>query len=257
MIRWLVILTLSAAPMARADTDDDGLTRVGIREFNAAYLAWDAAGFLRATALFREASVQAPDRVLNFYWMGASEFHRMVLLRGADDSPGTAGALEDARESAMSALEQAIERDPAHAECHALLGTVYGMKIEGSLMRALRYGRRVQRHRVAALKQGADNPRVMYLLGTGQFHTAKTAAAFRETLVTLRKAEALFQAEKPQPVHPLEPRWGFSSCLVFIGLTFEQLDQPGKAGEYFQKALQEQPLNHMARAGLERLKPTQ
>ena len=100
---------------------------------------------------------------------------------------------------------------------------------------------------------GAQNPRVRYLLGTCQFHTAKKPAAQREALATLLSAEKLFAAEAQRAAGPLEPRWGRSSCLTFIGRTYELLGQRAEAADYFRKALAEHPADHVAKEGLARV----
>jgi tetratricopeptide (TPR) repeat protein len=146
-----------------------------------------------------------------------------------------------------------VKLDPRHAESHALLGTIYGMKIDGNLVRAAWYGPRVEKHRKAALEFGAENPRVRYLLGTCQFFTAKKPAAWREALATFLAAEKLFTAEAQRPTAPLEPRWGYTSCLTFIGRTYEQLGQRKEAEDYFRKALARQPSDHLAKKGLARV----
>ena len=146
-----------------------------------------------------------------------------------------------------------MKLDERHAESHALLGTLYGMKIDGNLLRGARFGPRVQKHQKQALEFGADNPRVRYLLGTCQFHTAKKPAAQREALATLLAAEKLFAAEAQRPAGPLEPRWGRSSCLTFIGRTYELLGQRTEAADYFRKALAQHPADHLAKEGLARV----
>jgi tetratricopeptide (TPR) repeat protein len=127
------------------------------------------------------------------------------------------------------------------------------MKIDGNLVRAAWFGPRVEKHRKMALESGAENPRVRYLLGMCQFHTAKKPAARREALTTLLEAERLFAAEATAPPGPLEPRWGRSSCLTFIGRTYEWLGQRTEAADYFRKALAEHPADRLAKEGLERV----
>jgi hypothetical protein len=134
-----------------------------------------------------------------------------------------------------------------------LLGTLYGMKIGGSVLRAVRFGPRVQQHRQRALANGAENPRVMYLLGVCEFHTAGKPAAWRKALASLLEADKLFEAEQNRANTPFEPRWGRSSCLTFLGRTCEQLDQPKDAADYFSKALSMHPADHLAREGLQRV----
>ena len=99
----------------------------------------------------------------------------------------------------MDALTQAVKLDASHAESHALLGTLYGMKISGNMLRAVWLGPRVQLELKLALAAGAKNPRVQYLLGMCQFYTALKTASRREALANLLAAEKLFEAEAKTP----------------------------------------------------------
>jgi tetratricopeptide (TPR) repeat protein len=253
MIHKLALLMVATALLVRADDTVDQLTSAGIKEFGAAYQAWDGGRFGTAAELFRQACTKAPDSSVNFYWQGAARFHRLLQLRGQPESEANTKAAAAAMEGAVAALETAVKLDAQHAESHALLGTLYGMKINGSMLRAVRYGPSVAKHQKQALRFGAENPRVRYLLGTGLFHTAGDEASRREALTTLLAAEKLFAAEAKRPAKPFEPRWGQSSCCTFIGRTYEMLGQRPAAAEYFRKALAEQPSDHIALAGLARV----
>ncbi len=253
MSRWLSILILFTAQFARADATADKLTTAGIAEFTAAYRAWDGPRFSAAAELFRQASTNAPASCTNFYWLGTAWFHRMLQLQNAPANPTNAPAAAAAMDAAIDALKTALKLCPGHAESHALLGTLYGMKINGSVVRAAWFGPRLARHRDQALEFGANGPRVQYLLGMCEFHTAKKPAAWRETVTTLLAAEKLFDAEAEVAGGPLDPRWGRSSCRTFIGRTYESLGERAKAEEYFRKALAEHPVDHVAKDGLKRV----
>jgi tetratricopeptide (TPR) repeat protein len=247
------ILMVLAALVARAADRADELTAAGIAEFTAAYQAWDGQRFAAAAELFRQASANAPGSSTNFYWLGAAQFHRMLQLQTPPASLTNKLAAEAAMDSALAALGTAIKLDARHAESHALLGTLYGMKIDGNLVRGLRFGPKVQKHRKQAMELSADNPRVRYLLGTCQFYTAKKPAAQREALASFLAAEKLFTAEAQRAAGPLEPRWGRSTCLTFIGRTYELLGQRTEAADYFRQALALHPADHMAKEGLVRV----
>ena len=242
-----------AALLARADGRADELTAAGIAEFTVAYQVWDGQRFAAAAELFRQATTNTPGSSTNFYWLGAAQFHRMLQLRGLPASSTNTLAATAAMDAALAALSSAVKLDARQAESHALLGTLYGMKIDGNLVRGLRFGPRVQKHRNQAMEFGADNPRVRYLLGTCQFHTAKKPAAQREALASFLAAEKLFIAEAQHAAGPLEPRWGRSTCLTFIGRTYELLGQRTEAADYFRKALAQHPADHVAKEGLARV----
>lgn len=255
MIYKLILLLLAVVPWLRADETAGRLTAAGIVEFTAAYQAWDGARFGAAAGLFQQAGGRTPADSVNFYWQGAALVHRLLQLRSQRASEANAMDGAAAMDGAVAALETAIELDGRHAESHALLGTLYGMKIDGSLLRAVRYGPSVAKHQKLALEAGADNPRVQYLLGTGQFHTAGDEAARREALTTLLAAEKLFAAESRRPAKRFEPRWGHSSCLTFIGRSYEQLGPRVAAAAYYRRALAAHPADHVALAGLARVAP--
>ena len=239
--------------MVRADSDTDKLTLAGIAEFTKAYQAWDGARFAAAVNLFKQACTNASATATNYYWLGTAEFHRLLQLMGLPESASNKLAANTALAAAVDALTQAVKLDASHAECHALLGTLYGMKISENMLRAVWLGPSVQREQKLALASGANNPRVQYLLGMSQFYTACRTASRREALTTLLAAEKLFEAEAKTPPGPLEPRWGHDSCLTFIGSCYEKLDQRGEAESYFRKALAMHPQDGLAQAGLKRV----
>ncbi len=253
MIRWISIWICLAAVLLRGESATDTLAANGVAEFKAAYQAWDGARFGVAAQLFRQACMNAPGFCTNFYWLGVAQFHRMLQLQTLPASPANTVAADAAMEDALAALKTAVKLDERNAESHALLGTLYGMKINGSLARAAWFGPRVQSHRNKALEAGAENPRVQYLLGMCEFHTADKPPARREALARLLIAEKLFEAEAHHPPGPLEPRWGWSSCLTFIGRTYELLGRSQEASGYFRKALAAHPADHIAKEGLGRV----
>jgi tetratricopeptide (TPR) repeat protein len=253
MMRSGTILLLGMALLVRADESADELTAQGIAEFTAAYEAWDGDRFGAAAQLFRQAAALAPNVGTHAYWLGVAEFHRMLQLRNPPPTRPSQGSAASAMEAATDALTRAVELEVRDAESHAMLGTIYGLRIDGNLFRALRLGPRVQKHRVQALRYGAENPRVRYLLGVCLFHTARKPAEYREALESLQVAERLFEEEAGRVAGPGEPRWGHSSCLTFIGRTHESLGQLAEAAEYFRKALALQSSNHVAAEGLARV----
>ena len=242
-----------AALAACAENEVDPFTAAGILEFNAAYQAWDGARFGAAAEQFHRATTNSPHSCTPFYWLGTAQFHRLLQLRSLPAARTNLPAADAAMTAALKALGIAVELDPHHAESHALLGTLLGMKIDGSLLRALRFGPRLDQHRKAAIQYGGGNPRVRYLLGTCQFHTAHKPPALREALGSFLAAEELFVTEARRPAGPLEPGWGYSSCLTFIGRTCERLGERERATEYFRKALVEHPADHVAADGLARI----
>lgn len=255
MILKLAFLLMGTALLLRADDAADQLTSAGITEFNAAFKDWDGGRFWNAAELFKKAAAKTPDSAVNHYWLGAAHFHRMLYFRSLAVSASNTSSADGERDQAMAAFNKTLKLNAHHAESHALLGTLYGMKIDG-MIDGIRYGRTLQEHQKLALASGADNPRVQYLLGAGLFHTAKNDADLREALKSLLVAEKLFVAEQKKTARHFDPRWGWSSCLTFIGRTYASLGHKPEAMDYFRKALAMHPADHVAKAEIARLAPS-
>ena len=254
MFRLLILCVgLAAGPAGADNATNPPPALVGVAEFNAAFQAWNGERFARASELFREATRSEPGNATNFYWLGVSEFHHMLQLRSA---PGHAPAAAAAQSAAQGALTTAVGLDPHHAESHALLATIYGIRIGEHWLRCLTLGPRILSHSQTALKEGAANPRVRYLLATGEFYMAGGEADLRQALKDLLLAETFFVREAGSAHAPLEPLWGSSSCHTFIGLTYEKLGDRARAAEYFRQSLAEHPADNLAQTALARVTST-
>ena len=148
MSRWLPILILFTTLSARADGLAEPLTVAGIAEFTAAYQAWDGPRFARrrncsgrrARMRPRLAPISTGSARRSFIaccncrTLPANRTNAARRRGGASTPPWTRSTI-------------AVKLDERHAESHALLGTLYGMKINGSLLRAAWFGPRVAKHR--------------------------------------------------------------------------------------------------------------
>lgn len=249
----MFMLMMTAALGMQAEERAEALAAAGVAKFQAAYEAWDGSGFAAAVGLFQQAISHAPSSSSYHYWLGVAHFHHLLQLQTQPGASTHTPAARAAMDAALAALKTSVKLDEQDAESHALLGTLYGMRIDGNLIRAVRFGPRVQAHRDRATQFGSDNPRVHYLLGTCQFYTAKKPAALREALASFMTAEAFFAAEAQRAAGPLEPRWGRNSCLIFTGRTYELLGERAAAAEVFRRALALHPADHVASEELARV----
>lgn len=231
---------LAWMPLSAAKEEGGGTLASGVQQFEAAYRAWDGAGFAKAAATFASVKGSALAKT----WEGTAHFHRLLTSQGR----GAADVMAAARK----ALGRALRDDPANAEAHALMGVIYGMSVAESPAKGLWLGPGVMSHKNRALACGGDNPRVWYLIGMSAFHGPDALGGKSAALDHLLKAEKLFEAENRRPPKPLEPRWGHSSCLTFIAKTCEALGRRPEAAAYFRKASAANPQDRLAREGLRR-----
>ncbi len=253
MIGKLACAWLGSLVLLHASTSPDGGLAKAVAGFHDTCRTWDPKGFESAIGAFQQLATRHPESARCHYWLGTAHFHRMLQLQKQTTDEAKAKDSAEHMQKAIDALEAAVGIDPQHAEAHAILGTLYGMRINSSFLRAIRFGVTVQKHHKQALLHGAKNPRVQYLLGAGLLHTAGNDADRIEALKSLLLAEALFEAEEKQKPAPTDPRWGKDACLAFIGQTFALLHRPAEAEDYFRKTLRARPNHSIARAGLEAL----
>ena len=253
LFRWCVfgMLLVGAASFA---ADAKKLLAPGIDEFTRAYVAWDLKEFTAASEMFAKVCGAEPKLNRAFYWRGAAEFHRLLNLLGQKQDAATKKAASEAMSRAIEALEQALRLDPNDAESHILLSTIYGMSIAESPARALWLGKRVMDHRSRALALAPENERAFYLMGMSDYYAPELLGGKAEGLAFLLKAEQIYDAQRNKARDPLEPRWGYGSCLTFIGKTSQALGKPAQAEAYFRKALKLNPKDRLAMEGLENLK---
>ncbi len=248
MIGKLAILFFAGSTLLQATPLEKGVTT-----FRDAYRNWDSAKFWNATRDFKQSVMADPKSAAAHSWLGTAHFHRMLQIESRLQTPHLRAAAVGEREAALAALNKAVELDESQAEAHAMLGTLYGMKIDG-MVTGMRYGKKIKMHEQLALRHGPKNPRVHYLLGVGRLKTAKNEKEVLEALKSLLLAEA-FYLDETKILHKTEQAvWGKDSCLAFIGEAFFRLHKSAKARDYFRKALAERPNNRTAKAGLNKLK---
>jgi len=251
MFRLLIFcVCLAAATLCAENITNLPPELAGVAEFNTAFQAWDGEKFAHAGKLFQQATAREPNNATNFYWLGVAEFHLMLQLRS---TPGHDAAAETAETAALAAFTTAVNLDSHNAEDHALLATIYGIRIGENWLRAVTLGPRAMSHSKTALQEGATNPRVHYLLATGEFYMASGDVDLRKALDDLLLADTYFGREAGSIQNPLAPHWGRSSCHTFIGLTYEKLGNRARAADYFRKSLAEHPADNLARTGLIRV----
>jgi tetratricopeptide (TPR) repeat protein len=174
----------------------------------------------------------------------------LLWLLGKTNRTETAQALE----ATIATLQRAVRLDPQNGENRALLSTTYGLSIGLSPARGLWLGQRVLDQEKLARKFSSANPRVLYLAGMNRYYGPSLLGGKNEGLKLLLAAEKLFETEAGKPAGSVEPRWGRSTCLVYIGKTYDALGKPAEAEEYFRKALKLNPEDKLAKSELEKRK---
>jgi tetratricopeptide (TPR) repeat protein len=253
-VLFITVLVMISLPGPALPPAAESLLGQGIAELEAAYNAWDINRFEAGQRYFAQARDQAPDHYLPYYWLGVSHFFMTIYYRYAwPEDQDKKKALAHI-EAGLDLLEQAVQKH-ADGESYALLATLTGMKIDLKPLTAIWLGPQVMTYKDKAQKLGPDNPRASYLLGVSYFYGPGFLGGKEKGLEYLLRAEELFarEAEQPLTAQTFAPRWGRSTCLVFIARLYSQTGQLEQARLYYQKALTVNPDDLLAHKELAQL----
>ena len=228
--------------------------QVGIDELNHGYDEWNGERFHRAAEIFEGMIVREPDNYLPYYWKGVAQFHMILFYYGDEDQPKDKEKVKASIKGALAALEHAVALNADDSESYALLGVITGMKIAEKPISALWLGSKVMKYKKQALASDPENPRVHYLTGTSYYHAPGILGGREKSLEHFLKAEELYEREIHSNKGPLQPQWGYSTCLAFTAKVYVKAGDVERAEEYFTKALRVNPKDKLARKGLDDLK---
>ena len=251
---WIMLVLIPMSPSLFATEANDALLTQGIQVFNEATDEWNRQRFEDAVAIFAAAQQREPNRVDPLYWEGVVQFHLVNLtLFGVEEQRDKDGAKQYLHRG-MAVLEEAVEIGDRHGESHALLGTLIGISIYMNPLRGITRGRDVFKHFQLAAQMAPEHLRVYYLAGPSYLFTpALLGGGVEKGVEYLLQAERRFIKEAQQPAKPTEPRWGFSTCLAFLGRAYMEQDNHELARRYFVRALERHPGYQLALSGLEAL----
>jgi tetratricopeptide (TPR) repeat protein len=221
----------------------------GVRE---AILSWDLAELKQAADRLGSAEPDGQrEGFAKDYWLATARFHGVLIRTEVADGPSGSEVAEIVRPAA-AALAGVLERHPHQADCHAMLATLYGLRIRARPLAALRLGPRLMKHRKAAEQVAKPSPRALYLEGVGRLSQAGNANATADALKILLRAERLFERESRTDLGRLAPDWGRPHNWQFIGEAYEKLGRPQQALAWYEK-VGEAGLNPIrAREGIKR-----
>ena len=250
-----ILLLLPFGTMAQEPKNSNTLILKGIEKLNQSYDQWDKEGFEEALRVFQESAETAPDKDLAIYWKGVALFYLAIYhLFGRDqDRDQTLG--EARVDEGIRTLKRAVALNDTYSESYALLGVLQGIKIKMHILSAISLGPQVKANRNRALELNAENPRVHYLTGVSLWFSPEIFGGGTErALQHFMQAEVLFEKEAEREQDPFQPRWGYSTCLSFMGDLYSERKDYQKAKHYYLKALEVNPKDSLAKRGLENLK---
>ncbi|MGH7589398.1 MAG: hypothetical protein ACRELU_12485 [Gemmatimonadota bacterium] len=229
---WFVLMsTLLATDRLSAQPDAPALADSIQSEIVAAYVRGDDARLGDARALAERAVALHPEDALLQHYLGFALYRQAAVMH---DDPDLQRILDAAEEAFVRSA--AIRPLP---ETHALLASVYGLRIGANPTLGPSLGERSGEQREVAERLGPENPRVWLLRGIGAFFTPEAFGGGLERAGEyLDRSLELFDGDDPE--RPL-PRWGRADAHVWRGRVHEGLREVERARAEYEAALANEP----------------
>ena len=215
LISFVLASMLMAPGRLSAQPDPTTLADSIQSEIVAAYVRGDDARLAAARALAERAVAIHPEDALLHHYLGFALYRQAAVMH---DNPELSRILD----AAETALERSAAIRPL-PETHALLASVYGLRIGANPVLGPTLGERSGGEQAIAARLGPENPRVWLLRGIGAFFTPEPFGGGLERAGEYLDRSLEFFA-KDDPERPL-PRWGLADAHLWRGRVHEGLGQ--------------------------------
>ncbi|MGD1046178.1 MAG: hypothetical protein ABR936_12795 [Bacteroidota bacterium] len=191
--------------------------------------------FKQAHNILAQFESQGDHQVLAAYYLGYIDYQMAVAVYRMDKEKAPAYL-----DSAVTHLENAIEKDDSFAEAHALLSSCYGMQIAFSPLSGIWRGPKSGSEMGKAKELSSENPRVALLGAIGTYNTPALFGGGKEKgFEALKEAVKLFDQWKT--IDSLQPDWGREQVYTWIGIAHLDRKETILARKAFEKALEINP----------------
>lgn len=149
-------------------------------------------------------------------------------------------------------LQKAMEMNPDFGELDAFYAYMLGFEIAIAPEKAMSLGLQIYQYFGSAFEKSPQNPRVHLLKGVSDLFTPEQyGGGAGRAIETLEKSVSLFEKENVED--PVLPSWGKDEAYTFLGMACSQKGESDKAARYFQRALELNPENRLARDELKKI----
>ena len=237
MIRFIYLLTLAVTVMLHSPAQSN------LHEFvtsaketvERGSIEFDKSLLMQGHSLFERALAMEPDNPLLQYHVAYAEYRLMTYLLNREKD-----RFDPVAHKAVERLERILRRKPEWSEAQALLSAIHGLQIAKSWTRALTLGPKANSLAQQATGNDPENPRAWLMHAAQKLNTPRMfGGSIDEALDAYKKSVELF--ENRGEYDSLEPSWGYTDALVWLGITYERLDRDEDALAVFEKVLEIEP----------------
>jgi tetratricopeptide (TPR) repeat protein len=198
-------------------------------------IEFDKSLLMQGHSMFERALATEPDNLLLQYHVAYAEYRLMTYLLNREKD-----RFDPFADKAVDRLEKLLRTKPDWSETQALLSAVHGLQIAKSWTRAMMLGPKANQLAQQATGNDPGNPRAWLMHAAQKLNTPRMfGGSIDEALDAYEKAVDLFEDKTDKD--PLEPTWGYTDALVWLGITYERLDRDEEALAVFHKVLEVEP----------------
>jgi tetratricopeptide (TPR) repeat protein len=198
-------------------------------------MEFDKSLLMQGHSMFERALAMEPDNLLLQYQVAYAEYRVMTYLLNREKD-----RFDPVADKAVDRLEKILRIKPGWSEAQALLSAIHGLQIAKNWTRAITLGPTANRLAQQATENDPENPRAWLMHAAQKLNTPQMfGGSIDEALEAYKKSVDLFENHIEND--PLEPVWGYTDALVWLGITYERLDRDEDALAVFRKVLEIEP----------------
>lgn len=230
----MLVCTLAGPTAAMAQTPDAVVLADSVsRLIHQAVITGETETLETARRLAERGLTVYPEHPLLEHHRAAADFRAASRLAESDMD-----AAQTLLDRAQDVVDDAVDREGAIAETHALRGSIMGMRITG-MLRGITLGPRADRALDRAVEMDPTNPRIWLAKGISTLHKPGfTGGGADRAIEALERGIGFLRADHPARGHPIG---GGAELWAWLGVAHLQSDRPDEAVAALERALELEP----------------
>ncbi|HAP36084.1 MAG TPA: hypothetical protein DCQ28_09135 [Bacteroidetes bacterium] len=235
-MKQLLALLFAFVSLVRAQTEIEELVLEGRKQIEVGWSSFDKQSMMDARSKFERALNVESGNKYAVYYLAYAEYRLLTQSFSKKDD----ATFDQMIDGAIAHCEKAIELGNGWSEPKAILSALYGYKIAKNWMSAITLGPKSNGLIEEALEKEPDNPRVLLIRGISYFNKPSMfGGSVDKAQEDFEESVHLFELQKN--VAALDPAWGYTDALAWLGKAYEQKEMNDRALNAYKKALSVNP----------------
>jgi tetratricopeptide (TPR) repeat protein len=235
-MKQLIALLFAVVSLAGAQSEIDELILEGRKQIEEGWASFDKQIMMDARSKFERAVNADPQNKYAIYYLAYAEYRLLTQSFSKEDDE----TFDQMIDGAVEHCEKAIELGNGWSELKAILSALYGYKIGKNWMSAITLGPKSNSLMEEALEKEPENPRVLLIRGTSYFNKPSMfGGSVDKAQGDFENSIRSYESQKDSTL--LNPSWGYTDALTWLGKAYEAKEMNDKAMEVYKKVLKVNP----------------